>query len=105
MSDVKIFIENKDYLPDGMTWEKLYELAEKKSGKPVKLTEESLAEIVDPKFLDMTEDDLLDYISKHMDQSVLPTHNLGPTQPRLAYAENLEENDELNQDFPEVKDE
>ena len=105
MNDTKIFIEYKDYLPEGMTWEDLYALVEGKVGKPVKLTRESLAKIVDPKFLDMTEDELLDYIKQNMPQETLPKYNFGQNQPRLAYAEDLDKNDELNQDFPEIKDE
>jgi len=103
MDESKFFIIYKDYLPEGLTWEKLEQLAEAKKAKP--LTKETLAEIVDPKFLDITEDDFIEYLKQIFPEDGLPKHYFGQSQPHLAYAEDLDKNDELNQDFPEIKDE
>ena len=60
-TDFKVLVEYKDYLPDGWTWDKLEKLAEEKA---VPLTRENLAKIVDPKYLDMTEEDFIKYLEK-----------------------------------------
>ena len=96
----KLFIVNEDYLPDGWTFERLEKLLE---SKPVKLTKEALAEIVTPECLNMSEEELIKYINEH--ENIIPAHRLTAPQPRMVYAENLEKDDELNQEFPEVKDE
>ncbi|MBP5693854.1 MAG: hypothetical protein J6X03_00115 [Bacilli bacterium] len=97
----KIFFEHSDYLPNGWTFEKLQAAVEKKlSKKAIPFTKESLAEIINPEFLNMTEDELIEYLAAHM-ENTLPTHALG-SQPRFAYAEDLDKDDELNQDFPEA---
>ena len=101
--DTKFFVVYKDYLPEGITWEMLEKADEE---KPVPLTRENLAKIVDPKYLDMTEEDFEKFIKEHeAKKSALPTTNFKAPQQRMAYAENLDENNELNQEFPEVKDE
>ena len=99
----KIFIEYKDYLPEGWTFERLEQLLESKA---VPLTKEALAQIISEEALNMTEDDLIEYLKSKADQiDLLPKTNLGPVHPHMAYAESLEKDDELNQEFPEVKDE
>lgn len=103
MDERKFVLVHTDSLPDGLTWEKLEQLAEARKVKH--FTRETLAEIVDPKFLDMTEDDFIEYLKQNIPHEELPKYNLGQNQPRLAYAEDLEKNDELNQDFPEIKEE
>ena len=59
----KVFIEYKDYLPEGWTFEKLEQLIEAKKLKP--LTKEALSEIVSEECLNMTEDELLEYLAKY----------------------------------------
>lgn len=98
----KLFIENKDYLPDGWTFEKLEQLIEAKKLKL--LTKEALSEIVSEECLNMTEDELLKYLAKYeKEKQIIPPH-MNAYQPRMAYAENLEKDDELNQDFPDSED-
>ena len=98
----KLFIENKDYLPDGWTFEKIEKLLEARKAKP--LTKESLAEIISEECLSMTEDELMEYLAKHeKDKQIIPPH-MAAYSPRMAYAEDLDKNDELNQDFPEIND-
>ena len=98
----KIFIENKDYLPDGWTFEKIEKLLEAKKLKP--LTKETLAEVVSEECLNMTEEDLMAYLAKYEDQKPLVPPHMSAYNPRMAYAEDLDKNDELNQDFPEPED-
>jgi len=98
----KIFIEHKDYLPDGWTFEKIEKLLEAKQLKP--LTKEALSEIVSEECLNMTEDELMEYLAKYeKDKQIIPPH-MATYQPQMSYAEGLDENDELNQDFPEPED-
>ena len=102
MIDYKIFYENRDYLQKGWTFEKIKKLLENKA---VPLTKEALAEIVSEEALNITEDDLIDYLTFKSDNvSLLPKINFRPSQYRMTYAEDLEKNDELNQDFPEPED-
>ena len=97
MEDKKVFeVVYKDYLPKGVSFPE----ANKQEALP--LTRENLAQIIAPAYLDMTEDELIDYIQagEKEDTPDLPVHQMS-SQPRLAYAEGLDKDDELNQDFPE----
>lgn len=51
-----------DYLPDGWTFDRLVEEIEKR--RPLELTRENLAKIIDPKYLDMNEEQLLEELKK-----------------------------------------
>ena len=58
----KLFIIHEDYLPEGWTFERIEKLLE---SKPIKLTKEALAEIITPECLNMTEEELINYIINH----------------------------------------
>ena len=59
----RIIICNEDYLPDGLTFDELIAMIEK--NRPIPMTKENLAKIIDPKYLDMTYEELIDYIKTH----------------------------------------
>jgi len=103
---MKMFIEHKDYLPEGWTFDRIIEAIEAKQAKP--FTREALAEIVSEEALNLTEDDLIEYLVKHYQEEEEPVPpfltSLMPQQ-RFAYAENLDKDDELNQEFPDPKEE
>ncbi len=96
----KIFIEHTDYLPEGWTFERINEILDKK-GLP--LTKENLAKIVSEEALNLTEEDVIKYLANQPEFKNAQVHipqTMG--QPRMSYGEGLNEDDELNQDFPEV---
>ena len=98
----KMFIEHKDYLPEGWTFERINEILDKKG---LALTRENLAKIVSEEALNMTEDALIRYLANEPNFKNAPVHipqTMG--QPRMAYGESLDKGDELNQDFPDVSE-
>ena len=92
----KIFLKNEDFLPGNKTF------GEFMAGDENNLTEEELASFLTADCLEMTEDDLIDYLNDHQ-AGKIPVHYQAPKQ-RMAYAEDLDENDPLNQEFPEPTD-
>ena len=103
MDDNKFSITYEDYLPNGTSWEALDKAL---VNKPVEFTRENLAKIIDPKFLDLSEEEFEDFVKKHENiKSLFSTTHFNAPQHRLSsYAEDLDKNDELNQEFPAPED-
>jgi len=100
---MKEILVYKDYLPEGLTFEKLAMLANQ-NGK--ELTLENLKQIISEEALNMSEEDLEKFFKDHNIENIplnLLNKNVG--NRNFAYAEDLEKPEHLNQDFPEVEDE
>ena len=96
----KIFIEHTDYLPEGWTFERINEILDKKG---LELTRENLAKIVTEEALNLTEDDIIKMLAETPEFKNAHVHipqTMG--RPRMTYGEGLNEDDELNQEFPKV---
>ena len=100
---MKEILKYEDYLPDGLTFEKLLAIVNE---KPEELTLENLKKVVSEKALNMSEEDLLKFLKDNGIENVplnLLTNNT--LTRNFAYVEGLEKPEYLNQDFPEVKEE
>ena len=100
---MKEFLKYEDYLPDGLTFEKLLALVNE---KPKELTLENLKKIISEKALNMSEEDLFKFLKDNGIEDVPLNLLANNTLNRnFAYAEELEKPEYLNQDFPEVEQE
>ena len=66
MDDNKFSITYEDYLPNGTSWEALDKAL---VNKPVEFTRENLAKIIDPKFLDLSEEEFEDFVKKQYSET------------------------------------
>lgn len=69
----RIEIVWEDYLPDGITFDDINKAFDKKEALP--LTKENLAKVVDPKYFDMTEEDLIKYLVEGIYNFETKKHN------------------------------